>query len=185
MVTPLSPVKASPPASPAASKETKENSVPLKRNAVLHDSAPVSPGILGDLSPPIGTVAKNKGRKKALMDLTGLSRNFENAGKKVHVKGSDSVKERVRDWERERERLREIAALEEIERERDEQPTIKHKQEAKRNAIFDKENDGGTENRGLHVAVARAVPRGSESNRPRSALGTWFLLFDSMIPQQL
>jgi hypothetical protein len=145
----------------------------------------MSPGILGDLSPPTGTVVKDKpkGRKRALMDLTGLSRNFENAGKKGHAKGSDLVKERVRDWERERERLREIAALEEMERERDEQPATKHDQEMKRNAVFDKENDGGMENRGLHVAVAQSAPRGTELNRPRSALGRWSLLFDSMISQ--
>jgi hypothetical protein len=138
----------------------------------------MSPGILSDLSPPPGTVVKDKhkGRKRALMDLTGLSRNFENA-KKDHVKGSDSVKERVRDWERERERLWEIAALEEMERERDEQPATNHNQETKRSAVFDKENDGGMENRGLHVAVAQSAPRASEPNRPRSALGRWFLLF--------
>jgi hypothetical protein len=70
-----------------------------------------------------------------------LSRNFENTGKKVHVKGSDLVKDRVRDWERERERLQKIAVLEEIERERDGHPATKHNQETKRSAIFDKEND--------------------------------------------
>ena len=111
------------------------------------------------------------------MDLTGLSRNFENLGKK-DVKGSDLVKERVRDWERERGRLRVIAALEEMEQDRDDEPTTQ-KQGAKWSALYDKENDRGMENGGLHVATAQLAPRGSDRSRPRSALGECFLLLSS------
>ena len=184
LVSPLSPVKASPPVTPTTAV-SKENSIPfqaVKRNIVPNEWSS-SPGILDDLTPPVSTIKstatvvkdKDKSRKWALMDLTGLSRNFENLGKKDIVKGSDLVKERVRDWERERGRLREIAALEEMEQDRDEEAATQ-KQGAKWSAPYDKENDRGTENGGLHVAVAQLAPRGSDRSRPRSALGKFFLL---------
>jgi hypothetical protein len=67
-----------------------------------------------------------------------------------HISGkeSTSVRDRVRDWERERERLREMARLEEIERERDEELERQKKQEKvkKQRKISIKEPEANKEN---------------------------------------
>jgi len=80
-------------------------------------------GILGH-SPPVTSAikalhdvnAQEKGKhsKKALADVTGLSRNVENYGKEGGPSGKNLVHQRIKEWERERERLREITRVEEL-----------------------------------------------------------------------
>jgi hypothetical protein len=80
-------------------------------------------GIL-DHSPPVtltikalhdvNAQEKGKHRKKALVDVTGLSRNVEKYGKEGGPSGKHLAHQRIKEWERERERLREISQLEEL-----------------------------------------------------------------------
>ncbi|KAF9450563.1 kinase-like protein [Macrolepiota fuliginosa MF-IS2] len=133
----LSPIKASPPASPLSSASGKENSVSTKGGA--SSTARRAFGVLASrnenlpqgVKPPVSGTTKEKAGK-VLGDATNNGnvsrRNSQDvkeasltASQRNRGKESTSVRDRVRDWERERERLREMARLEEIERERDEE----------------------------------------------------------------
>ncbi|KAF8827785.1 hypothetical protein HHX47_DHR4000105 [Lentinula edodes] len=130
----LSPIKASPPASPAQAR----------KNIASHNGASNKPS----QRVPFGTVhtrnAENLptaphrrlGGKPSIQDLTkrhskvGMLDELVNGPpgtRKALGKGwkgkENHVSQRVRDWERERERLREISRLEEIERGRDAEPS--------------------------------------------------------------
>jgi hypothetical protein len=131
-----------------------------------------SAGILDNLTPTTKSSGvakeKDKHRKRALMDLTGFSRNVGNMGKE-NVKPKDPVKERVREWERERERLREMAALEEREKDKGAEPETVRKQKKNQKS---KENDQEKENQGLHVA-SHSAPRVPAPTAPLSPLGKY------------
>ncbi|KAJ3878680.1 hypothetical protein F5051DRAFT_452132 [Lentinula edodes] len=130
----LSPIKASPPASPAQAR----------KNIASHNGASNKPS----QRVPFGTVHtrntenlpaaphRRLGGKPSIQDLTkrhskvGMLDELVNGPpgtRKVQGKGwkgkENHVSQRVRDWERERERLREISRLEEIERGRDAEPS--------------------------------------------------------------
>lgn len=123
----LSPIKASPPASPLAQarKNTASNNRPEQRvpfgaihsrNAGNASFAP-QPRLAG--KPSFKDLTKRHSKIGMLDELV----NGPPGARKVHNKAwkdkENHVNQRVRDWERERERLREISRLEEIERERD------------------------------------------------------------------
>ncbi|KAK2465369.1 hypothetical protein APHAL10511_002723 [Amanita phalloides] len=126
----LSPIKASPPATPAG----KEN----MNVRVLNSSHKSNRKPFGNANSreniPQPQFAQEKRRSQ------GLARhvNDENMGKGKTVKEEKSkekvkvnpVKERVRDWERERQRLREMQRLEELEREREELEEQESQQES-------------------------------------------------------
>jgi serine/threonine-protein kinase GIN4 len=175
LVPPLSPVKASPPSSLHAFATGKENVMSL--NTLTSNTAREiisSAGILDNLTPTTKSSGvakeKDKHRKRALMDLTGFSRNAENMGKE-NVKPKDPVKQRVRDWERERERLREMAALEDRDKDNGDEPETARKQKKIHKDKTDKENDQ-KENQGLHVA-AHSAPRVPAHTTPLSPLGKY------------
>jgi serine/threonine-protein kinase GIN4 len=128
----LSPIEGSPP-SPPYSPATRENVVSLNTingTMIRKPLAGITAGIgMRDNLPPAPLLPKPSlndlgGKRKArvLSDLTGPSRNTENAnGGRKEKEKRDRVKERVREWEREKERLREMERLDEIEKERDEE----------------------------------------------------------------
>lgn len=110
-----------------------------------------------DVQTPVKGIQKEK--TKTLGDVTNngsISRRKSQDVKETSVtatqisrgKESTSVRDRVRDWERERERLREMARLEEIERERDEQIEREKRQEKvkKQKKISIKEPEANKEN---------------------------------------
>lgn len=125
----LSPIKASPPATPTGKENTKV--------VVLNSSQRKNRKPFGNVNnqenipqpqfvKPTDDL-KAKRRSKVLGDRTARHIKDENISKGRKVKDGqpkekvNNAKERVREWERERQRLREIARLEEIEREREEQ----------------------------------------------------------------
>jgi hypothetical protein len=63
-------------------------------------------------SPEVSDKEKDKHRRKALKDLTGMSRNVEKALNEDCNQGKSSVKQRIKEWEEERARLREISQQE-------------------------------------------------------------------------
>jgi hypothetical protein len=133
--TPLSPVNALLP-----SRAAKEN-FPAGVRKRMASRDPLSHSTLNNaptvkLSPEVSAKEKEKHRKRALMDLTGIVRNTENRGKEKNItsKAKGSV-QRMKEWERERERLREMTQLEERleevererEREREKKKTLSHR----------------------------------------------------------
>ena len=125
----FSPIKASPSTSPLKSAAGKENIVtPKERRVVLasrNGNLPQVPNVL------VNRTAKEKQRALGSVVNGCISRTTscnvecislttsQRSGKQST--GVRDVRDRVRDWERERERLREMARLEETERERDEE----------------------------------------------------------------
>ncbi|KAF8631694.1 hypothetical protein AX15_002243 [Amanita polypyramis BW_CC] len=128
-VTDLSPIKASPPATPTGKENTsvrvlnsshKSNRKPFG-NVNNRENIP-QPQFLKSADDE----SQAKRRSRLLGDSTARHLADENASKGKKLKEVRSkekvnhVKERVRDWERERQRLREMQRLEELEKERDE-----------------------------------------------------------------
>ncbi|KAF8887180.1 hypothetical protein BD779DRAFT_1528545 [Infundibulicybe gibba] len=153
----LSPIPASPPISPLTSTSGKENIVSL--NSMTNLSRKPFGTAANRENRPVSVIsakpsANNVRGKRVLADLTGRNRNFDdenvtvNGVKREKGKAKDNhVKDRVREWEREKERLREMEKLEEIARERDEeleaekQRSIRRRQaQAARERERDKEN---------------------------------------------
>ncbi|KAG6853053.1 hypothetical protein C0991_007197 [Blastosporella zonata] len=130
----LSPVKASPPSSPFSAAAGKEN---IRSFNALAASTTSSRRPLGNIANrenlPASRIAprrsqfmdaakekdKDARRSRILGDLTSSHRNMENSPPPVKSK-KDPVRDRVKEWERERERMRERERLEEVQRERDE-----------------------------------------------------------------
>ncbi|EAU85877.2 CAMK/CAMKL/MARK protein kinase [Coprinopsis cinerea okayama7 len=155
----LSPIKASPPASPYASASAKENmAAAANRNRSVaghkenkHGTASSRRAFGAIIAPdnntimpppplstriPIKTLDEMTSRRRSgLFDSTrsrsnlALSNKTSNINLKdgdrslsgsLRANGSNNVKDRVLEWEREKQRLREMERLEELERERDE-----------------------------------------------------------------
>ncbi|KAF8627400.1 hypothetical protein AX17_006215 [Amanita inopinata Kibby_2008] len=128
----LSPIKASPPGTPISSAAAKENANIRVLNSNQKNGRKPFGNINNreNISQPQfikpADEEQTKRRSRVLGDLTTRHRNDENMNKgrkerEVQSKAKMShVKERVLDWERERERLREMERLEEMEREREE-----------------------------------------------------------------
>ncbi|KAF8645210.1 hypothetical protein AX16_008037 [Volvariella volvacea WC 439] len=139
----LSPIPASPPATPHAISGKENASArliakpPSVATPVRHPLAVVTPRRKENISrsrleseskSSVDSI-KDKRKTHALGDLSNrtigagktVTKNNKRHGSQEKDKGKDSVRERVREWEREKERLREIERLEALERERDEQ----------------------------------------------------------------
>ncbi|KAH7873251.1 uncharacterized protein C8R40DRAFT_401872 [Lentinula edodes] len=184
----LSPIKASPPASPAQAR----------KNIASHNGASNKPS----QRVPFGTVhtrnAENLptaphrrlGGKPSIQDLTkrhskvGMLDELVNGPpgtRKVQGKGwkgkENHVSQRVRDWERERERLREISRLEEIERGRDAEPSNSSDTEPEVVDITPElEQIGTSENAQTDL---RSQDKDTESKIPPTAIaGTWLPSLD-------
>jgi len=147
----LSPVKASPPTTPLKYAAGKENiaslkgrtSTPPRRLGVLTSQN----GNLPQANMPINKTTQEKSRAPRSIMNRSMSRTDSRNTVDISLitsqrsaKESTSVRDRVRDWEKERKRLREMTRLEETERERDEELEKEMKQEKlKRNSISIKE----------------------------------------------
>ncbi|KAF5389193.1 hypothetical protein D9757_003418 [Collybiopsis confluens] len=121
----LSPIKASPPTSPQA--QARKNGGTRSQRAPL---GAIQPRNVENIAAPPQRVAikpsvKNSNKQHGKVGILDELVNGPSGARKVQQKGGrgkeNHVNQRVRDWERERERLREISRLEEIERERDEE----------------------------------------------------------------
>ncbi|KAJ3867714.1 hypothetical protein EV359DRAFT_33805 [Lentinula novae-zelandiae] len=184
----LSPIKASPPASPAQAR----------KNIASHNGASNKPS----QRVPFGTIhtrnAENLpaaphrrlGGKPSIQDLTkrhskvGMLDELVNGPpgtRKVQGKGwkgkENHVSQRVRDWERERERLREISRLEEIERGRDAEPSNSSDTEPEVVDITPELEQIGTSESAQ--TDLRSQDKDTESKIPPTAIaGTWLPSLD-------
>jgi uncharacterized protein YbjT (DUF2867 family) len=80
--------------------------------------------------------------------LAELTANRKERGK------NDSVKDRVREWEREKERLREMERLDELERDRDAQFEAEREQAARQQrALAARERASDKENQNADISV--------------------------------
>ncbi|PFH46524.1 hypothetical protein AMATHDRAFT_199381 [Amanita thiersii Skay4041] len=128
-VVDLSPIKASPPATPVSHANEKENGNVKVLNST-HKSGRKPFGDRENIPQPqfksVNTKPGGERRSRVFGDLTTRQRNDQNIkqGKKVKEAPSkpkmSNARDRVKEWERERERLREMERLEELEREREE-----------------------------------------------------------------
>ncbi|KAF8349484.1 hypothetical protein F5887DRAFT_1235165 [Amanita rubescens] len=170
----LSPIQASPPATPRG-KENANVKVPKsshKSNRKPFGNANNKENIAQPqfLKPVDQTQAKR--RSRVLGDSTARYAHGENAGKAEKVKEvtskekSNHVKDRVRDWERERQRLREIQRLEELETESEEQ-------EEQASKIGDEDAQEPVQEERLAPPVAYQSPRipSTPSSAALNALG--------------
>ena len=133
----LSPIQASPPATPRG-KENANARVPKsshKTNRKPFGNANNKENIAQPQFLKPVDQAQAKRRSRVLGDSTARYAHGENVGKAETVKEvksnekSNHVKDRVRDWERERQRLREIQRLEELEMDSEEQEEQESKME--------------------------------------------------------
>ncbi|KAJ7288021.1 hypothetical protein C8J57DRAFT_1459679 [Mycena rebaudengoi] len=162
-VVDLSPIKGSPPASPPASS-AKQNVMSL--NSITAAANPRKPlGIIGGrtrenlpapslLPRPSMENGRDARKVKPLSELTA-----NRTGDRVK---RDSVKDRVREWEREKERLREMERLDELERDRDAQFEEEREQAARqRNAIAarERERERDKENQSADMTNVLSPPR--------------------------
>jgi hypothetical protein len=94
---------------------------------------------------PRTETAKDARKVKPLAELTA---NRKERGK------NDSVKDRVREWEREKERLREMERLDELERDRDAQFEAEREQAARQQrALAARERASDKENQNADISV--------------------------------
>ena len=107
----------------------------------------------GNIPRHVSLVKKPSGNSQGGKALKVLGENVDKD--RTKWKGSTNVKDRVREWEREKERLREMARLEEMQRESDELYEKKKKErvkeKARKNRLVDceekgEENEKKTEN---------------------------------------
>ena len=141
----LSPIKASPPSSPLSAAFGKENMASLNTLTKPDTNArrPFGAIIGRDNLPQLAaktSASKIKRTSRIFADL----KNSEN--KEKGKKESTNVKDRVMEWEREKQRLREMERLEEMERERDE-----HLEREKERKKKEKHVDTGYAERKLDV----------------------------------
>ena len=139
LIPDLSPIKASPPTTPLnyAGKENiaslkGRTSTPPRQLGVLTSQN----GNLPQANMPINITTQEKSRApRSIMNRSTSRTNSRNAEdislitSQRSAKESTSVRDRVRDWEKERKRLREMTRLEETEQERDEELEKETKQE--------------------------------------------------------
>ncbi|KAJ7433039.1 hypothetical protein B0H11DRAFT_773977 [Mycena galericulata] len=155
----LSPIKGSPPASPP-SGAAQPNIVSL--TYVPAAGNPRKPlGIVGTRTrenlpqppKPVAETAKDARKVRPLADLTA-NRNVKERGKR------DLVKDRVREWEREKERLREMERLDELERDRDAQFEEEREQAARQQrALAARERQRDKENESANISGVLSPPR--------------------------
>ncbi|KAJ7625320.1 hypothetical protein DFH06DRAFT_1304939 [Mycena polygramma] len=144
-VVDLSPIKGSP-TSPSASS-AKQNVMSLTSLTAASHRQPlgnVSAGTRSNLPKPKPSREFSKDARKVmpLADLTANRNVSKDRGKR------DSVKDRVREWEREKERLREMERLDELERDRDAQFEAEREQAARQQrALAARERARDKENR--------------------------------------
>ncbi|KAF9013205.1 hypothetical protein BDQ17DRAFT_1321088 [Cyathus striatus] len=135
LITDLSPVKASPPASPLSLKSKENiatfNALATSVNSNRQTGSRKPFGVVAVNSnlprprlaakPSTTEVNKNKRKVGILADLQKSEHSKENSpGDWPRAKDSTSVRDRMREWEREKQRLREAERLDELERDRDE-----------------------------------------------------------------
>lgn len=137
---PLLPLfQASPPPTPVASTFFKDNikeNSPSESNILPRELLNVAPRQALSANMPRGRVtAKDKGNRRGAVFQDMTSPTARMTGRpvmiikekpkvtetSVNTSGNDSVRKRVREWEREKERLREIEKLDVIAKERDEE----------------------------------------------------------------
>ncbi|KAF8132205.1 hypothetical protein K438DRAFT_1998613 [Mycena galopus ATCC 62051] len=155
----LSPIKGSPPASPPPSAQQNVMSLASLTTSANQRQplAMISPRTRENLPQPkqAGEPAKDTRKVRPLAELTAANRNVP----KDRVK-RDSVKDRVREWEREKERLREMERLDELERDRDAQFEAEREQaERQRKALEARERARGKENQSADVSDMLSPPR--------------------------
>ncbi|KXN82862.1 MAP/microtubule affinity-regulating kinase 4 [Leucoagaricus sp. SymC.cos] len=169
----LSPIKASLPASPLTSATGKENAKSAKGGTTtptrrgLGVLAARNENVAQSVKTPVSGTTKEKPKPiSVVLNNRSVSRRNSQDVKETSLtasqrtgKESTSVRDRVRDWERERERLREMAKLEEIEGERDEELEREKKQEKmkKQKRISIKEPEATKENHHGMAAFSNVV----------------------------
>ncbi|KAJ2917010.1 hypothetical protein MD484_g3420, partial [Candolleomyces efflorescens] len=154
----LSPIKASPPTTPHRSASAKENHVMSNSSLNPHKDASKTRRAFGAVLSPDNSLSQStatsripvkkldemtsKRRSGVFAELRKSHSNLANqhqqqaAGTK---KTSSNVKDRVMEWEREKQRLREMERLEELERERDEHFEREREREKERDQEKEKE----------------------------------------------
>ncbi|KAJ6585267.1 hypothetical protein B0H19DRAFT_1368651 [Mycena capillaripes] len=154
----LSPIKGSPPASPPTNS-AKQNVMSLTSlTAAANQRQPlaiVNARTRQNLPQPKPVIetAKDARKVRPLADLTA-NRNVKERGKR------DSVKDRVREWEREKERLREMERLDELERDRDAQFEVEREQAARQQrALAARERARDKENQSADMTGVLSPPR--------------------------
>ncbi|KAJ7451595.1 hypothetical protein FB451DRAFT_702631 [Mycena latifolia] len=158
-VVDLSPIKGSPPSSPPAAS-AKQNVMslasatasanPRKPLAVL---SPRTRENLPQAPQSVAESAKDARKVRPLAELTA-NRNAKERGKR------DSVKDRVREWEREKERLREMERLDELERDRDAQFEEERERAARQQKAFAaREREHDKENESADMSAVLSPPR--------------------------
>ncbi|KAJ7758141.1 hypothetical protein DFH07DRAFT_818885 [Mycena maculata] len=154
----LSPIKGSPPASPASSA-AQPNIISLTHiPAAGNPRKPLA--VMGartreNLPQPKPAADKDARKVRPLADLTAnRNGNGKERGKR------DSVKDRVREWEREKERLREMERLDELERDRDAQFEEEREQAARhQRAVAAREREHDKENDNADISAIHSPPR--------------------------
>ncbi|KAJ6461646.1 hypothetical protein DFH09DRAFT_582339 [Mycena vulgaris] len=157
-VVDLSPIKGSPPASPPAAS-AKRNVMSLAAVANprkplgnigprTRENLPQAPQLVAE------SVTKDARKVRPLADLTANRNTAKDRGKR------DSVKDRVREWEREKERLREMERLDELERDRDAQFEEEREQAARQQRAFAaRERERDKENQTADISGVLSPPR--------------------------
>lgn len=162
----LSPIKASPPTSPLSAAFANENMPSLNTVTKLDTNArrPFGAIIGRDNLPQLAaktSASKIRRTSRIFADL----KNSENKGK--GKKDSTNVKDRVMEWEREKQRLREMERLEEMERERDE-----HLEREKERKKKEKHIDTGCAERKLDVVQKPHLSLAKERDADKENVNT-------------
>ncbi|KAJ7818494.1 hypothetical protein B0H14DRAFT_2839135 [Mycena olivaceomarginata] len=155
----LSPIKGSPPASPAVTSAQQNVRTLASLTTNTNQRQPLSmlsPRTRENLPRPnsIVDMAQDTRKVKLLSELTANRNTTKERTKR------DSVKDRVREWEREKERLREMERLDELERDRDAQFEAEREQaERQQRALAARERARDKENQSVDMSVVLSPPR--------------------------
>lgn len=155
----LSPIKGSPPASPAVTSAQQNVRTLASLTTNTNQRQPLSmlsPRTRENLPRPnsIVDMAQDTRKVKLLSELTANRNTTKERTKR------DSVKDRVREWEREKERLREMERLDELERDRDAQFEAEREQaERQQRALAARERARDKENQSVDMSAVLSPPR--------------------------
>ncbi|KAF7348357.1 Protein kinase domain-containing protein [Mycena sanguinolenta] len=154
----LSPIKGSPPSSPPATsaQQNVRSLASLTTGTTQRQPLGVlSPRTRQNLPQPKPAIEPKDSRKvRPLAELTANRTTTKERGK------HDSVKDRVREWEREKERLREMERLDELERDRDAQREAEREQaERQQRALAARERARDKENHNADASDILSPPR--------------------------
>ncbi|KAJ7754129.1 hypothetical protein B0H14DRAFT_3117158 [Mycena olivaceomarginata] len=155
----LSPIKGSPPASPAVTSAQQNVRTLASLTTNTNQRQPLSmlsPRTRENLPRPnsIVDMAQDTRKVKLLSELTANRNTTKERTKR------DSVKDRVREWEREKERLREMERLDELERDRDAQFEVEREQaERQQRALAARERARDKENQSVDMSAVLSPPR--------------------------